>query len=104
MLLKQVVDALTSLVTCLSGSHSIFYSLGPRLTSHETNTHTVWVRKGSYDGAWVLFCVLVLTILIFVGFFFFFFGILGASFSCIVHYAFFFFFVCFSFSLYAYKS
>ena len=47
MLLKQVVNALTSLSMCISGSHS--FNL--RLTSHETlipNNHSVWMKKGSY--------------------------------------------------------
>ena len=47
ILLKQVVNALTSLSMCISGS----YSSNPRLTSHETlipNNHSVWIRKGSY--------------------------------------------------------
>ena len=48
MLLKKVFNALTSLFTCIFGSHSS----NPRLTSHETlipNNHSVWMRKGSYD-------------------------------------------------------
>ena len=48
MLLKQVVNAFTSLSMCISGS----YSSNLRLTSHETlipNNHSVWMRKGSYD-------------------------------------------------------
>ena len=47
MLLKQVVNALTSLSMCISGSHSS----NPRLTSHETlipNNHSVWMRKCSF--------------------------------------------------------
>ena len=47
MLLKQVVNTLTSLSMCISGS----YSSNPRLTSHETlipNNHSIWMRKGSY--------------------------------------------------------
>ena len=47
-LLKKVVNALTSLSMCISGSHSS----NPRLTSNETlipNNHSVWMRKGSYN-------------------------------------------------------
>ena len=47
MLLKQVVNAFTSLSMCISGSHSS----NPCLTSHETlipNNHSIWMRKGSY--------------------------------------------------------
>ena len=47
MLLKQVVNALTYLSMCISGSHSS----NLHLTSHETlipNNHSVWMRKGSY--------------------------------------------------------
>ena len=47
MLLKQVVNALTSLSICISDSHSS----NPCLTSLETlipNNHFVWMRKGSY--------------------------------------------------------
>ena len=47
ILLKQVVNALTSLSMCIFGSHSS----NLRLTSHETlipNNHSVWMRKGSY--------------------------------------------------------
>ena len=47
MLLKQVVNALTSLSICISDSHSS----NPRLISLETlipNNHSVWMRKGSY--------------------------------------------------------
>ena len=47
MLLKQVVNALTSLSMCISGSHSS----NLRLTSHGTlisNNHSIWMRKGSY--------------------------------------------------------
>ena len=46
MLLKQVVNALTSLSMCISD----FHSSNPRLTSHETlipNNHSIWMRKGS---------------------------------------------------------
>ena len=46
-LLKHVVNALTSLSMCISGSH--FFN--PRLTSHETlilNNHSIWIRKGYY--------------------------------------------------------
>ena len=46
MLLKQVINALTSLSMCISGSH--FSNI--HLTSHETlipNNHSVWMRKGS---------------------------------------------------------
>ena len=46
-LLKKVVNALTSLSMCISGSHSS----NPRLTSHKTlisNNCFVWMRKGSY--------------------------------------------------------
>ena len=48
MLLKQVVNALTSLSMCIFGSHSS----NPHLSSHETLTSNncfIWVRKGSYD-------------------------------------------------------
>ena len=47
MLLKQVINAFTSLSICISGSHSS----NLRFTSHETlisNNHSVWMRKGSY--------------------------------------------------------
>ena len=46
-LLKKVVNALTSLSMCISGSHSS----NPRLISLETlipNNRSVWMRKGSY--------------------------------------------------------
>ena len=47
-LLKYVVNALTSLSMCISGSHSS----NPHLTSHETlipNHCSVWMRKSSYS-------------------------------------------------------
>ena len=47
-LLKYVVNALTTLTMCISGSHSS----NPCLTYHKTltpNTCSVWMRKGSYD-------------------------------------------------------
>ena len=47
MLLKQVVNALTSLSMCISDSHSSNLCL----TSHETlipNNHSIWMRNGSY--------------------------------------------------------
>ena len=46
-LLKKVINVLTSLSMCISGSHSS----NPHLTSHETliqNNHSIWMRKGSY--------------------------------------------------------
>ena len=46
-LLKKVFDVLTSLSTCIFGSHSS----NPCLTSRETlipNNHSIWMRKGSY--------------------------------------------------------
>ena len=46
-LLKHVVNSLTSLSMCISGSHSSI----PHLTSHETlilNNHSIWIRKGYY--------------------------------------------------------
>ena len=46
-LLKHMVNVVTSLSMCISGSHSS----NPRLTSHETlipNNHFVWMRKSSY--------------------------------------------------------
>ena len=46
-LLKDVVNALTSLSLCISGSHSS----NPRLTSHETlipKNRSIWMRKDSY--------------------------------------------------------
>ena len=64
-LLKKVVNALTSLSMCISGSPSF----NPRLTSHETlisNNHSVWMRKGSYGWAFALL-VLDLILSIFVG-------------------------------------
>ena len=48
VLLKQVLNALTSLSICISGSHSS----NPCLSSLETltpNNCSVWVRKGFYD-------------------------------------------------------
>ena len=53
MLLKQVVNAFTSLFMWISSS----YSSNPRLTSHETlipNNHFVWMRNVSYGWAWKL--------------------------------------------------
>ena len=47
-LLKHVVNALTSLSMCISGSHSF----NSHLASHETlitNNHSIWMRKGSYS-------------------------------------------------------
>ena len=47
-LLEHVVNALTSVSMCISGSHS---SNPLRLTSHETlipKNHSVWMRKGFY--------------------------------------------------------
>ena len=46
VLLKQVLNAITSLSMCISGS----YSPNPHLTSHETlipNNRYVWMSKGS---------------------------------------------------------
>ena len=48
ILLKQVLNAITSLSMCISSSHSS----NPHLSFHKTltpNTCSVWVRKGSYD-------------------------------------------------------
>ena len=53
MLLKQVVNAFTSLSMCISSSHSS----NLRLTSHETlipNNHFVWMKKDSYGWAFAL--------------------------------------------------
>ena len=47
MLMKQVINALTSLSMCISGSHSS----NLHLTSYEgliSNNRFVWMRKGSY--------------------------------------------------------
>ena len=66
-LLKHVVNALTSLSMCISGSHSSIL----RLTPHETltpNTCSAWVRNGSYGWAYALL-VLDLILLIFIGLF-----------------------------------
>ena len=65
MLLKQVVNALTSLSMCIFGSHSS----NPCLSSYETitsNNCSVWVMKGSYDLTFTLL-VLDLILSIFVG-------------------------------------
>ena len=65
VLLKQVVNALTSLSMCISGSHSS----NPHRTSHEIlilNNHSVWMRNGSYG--WAFAClVLDLIFSIFIG-------------------------------------